>query len=548
MTTITSTSTISVFDIYLIQSQICANLTPRDLRRCCLVSRDFYQNFTPFLYQTITITRSATYNKFTRVESLQALHRYRQHVSQVTCVFARIWKILLDQQCYNLKVIKSLSLPKRPQNQEINKLQIPYFTNLVRACPDLQEVECDHFWFEEPIVQYFCRVIRNHEGLRELKISNFRAYMWFKHARLFLWSSLKLERFYLGNMRTTYQTRRLTPEEIQEFIDLTGEKDPIFRVRDLALAFRLYDNVSDALHHYLKRCPHLEQFAVPDHCFGRVDTNLGKVISENFPNLQHLDVRMTLTTEAAVDELILACNNLRSFAGHPKQVSTNRMVTALLKHRESLEKLYLDGGCKITSKQIQSILSSFPKLLVFDAMGPYSKIDNSLEKQTLEGRGDPILNPIDMENDARPWICHNLRVLKLRFMHEIYQSNDHGGDDVHEQMGVFPAVFYEQIGQMRELEVLWLGRIERRIPDLNAMIRQLASITGTAESHSVDCELELPLGQARIEDMTKGIRELERLEKLEELELRNFGRYISWNAIWGAKSSSWHRMKKLHYT
>ncbi|KAF8952254.1 hypothetical protein BGZ46_003598 [Entomortierella lignicola] len=540
MTIIPSTTFISVFDIYLLQSQICADLTPRDLRRCCLVSKNFYHSFVPFLYQTITISRKATYNKFTRAESLQALYRNRQHVTQVTCVFAQIWEILLNRQCFNLKVIRSLSLPKRPQNQEVNKLQLPNITKLIHACTELRIVELNHFWFDIQNVQEFCRVIRNHNGLQELKIKYFD-YMICTLARLLLWSTLRLDCVYLGVIICDYTKRYLTPEEAQELIDLTGEEDPVFRVRQLDLPSRMFHHEADTLLRYLRRCPNLERLTLPTMQSVRHIEDVASIISGTLSNLRHLDVSIMSEGGFGVAHLISACNSLRSFVGCIKQVSTDHVITALLQHRESLEELYFTEAKGMTSQQIQIILSSFPKLQVFDAMSPYPKIDGGPERRTWEGRGDPIFNPKDMLGDTIPWICHNLRVLKLRFVHEVYRDGVHQGEDVGNEdglMGVFPRVLYEQIGQMRDLEVLWLGRIERTI-----------SITAVDEIPIAHLGLKEPSRRkATVEDVTKGIQELEKLEKLEELELRNLRQYISWTAIRRAKSRSWRGMKKLHYS
>ncbi|KAF9196972.1 hypothetical protein BGZ49_002664, partial [Haplosporangium sp. Z 27] len=144
---------------------------------------------------------------------------------------------------------------------------------------------------------------------------------------------------------SSYQTGGATPEEVQELIDLTGEKDPIFPIRELDLSFQLFHTDGGyALQQYLQRCPYLERLAVPDHFYRNVISDLAKVISKSLPILQHLDLRSMSATVDTVDTLISACNNLRSFAFRPKKVSVDHVVTALLKHCDSLEELYLDGG------------------------------------------------------------------------------------------------------------------------------------------------------------------------------------------------------------
>ncbi|KAF8953923.1 hypothetical protein BGZ46_003107, partial [Entomortierella lignicola] len=191
-------------------------------------------------------------------------------------------------------------------------------------------------------------------------------------------------------------------------------------------------------------------------------------------------------------------------------------------------------------------------LQVFDAMTPYLKIDYRPEELTREGGGDPILNVTDMLGDTAPWICHNLKVLKLRFSHNTHHDSVHEGDDLDvgdELTGVFPRVLCEQIGKMKELKVLWLGRVENgNYVHRRMMIHAGDRVEGSVGPYSVShCMKMLSRHRERVDDMTRGIQELEKLERLEELELRNLGQYIPWSVIWGAKSNSWKRMKKLNY-
>ncbi|KAF9356590.1 hypothetical protein BGX26_005049 [Mortierella sp. AD094] len=564
MTTDTNTrSAASVFDIYFLQSQICADLTPRDLRRCCLVSWNFYHNFAPYLYQTIYIGRKSTYNKFRRPESLAALDRYRQHVVQVTCVFAQVWKLLLDHQCYNLTVIKSLSLPKRPQNREVNKLATPDITKLIQACPNLRVVELSHFLYSDAVGD-LCRVVRNHGGLRELKIDHFD-YVPCEKVREFLWSTLNLERFYLDVMVVSYMSRNMTPEQAQALIDLTGEEDPIFRIRYLDIPCKMYDHEADTLFRYLRRCPHLERFSVPAMYTFRYVAQLANLISTTMPNLQHLDVHALSSRGEIVSQLIMACNNLRSFVSNPTQESTSHVITALMKHRDSLQELNFVQGNFTSSRQIQTILCSFPKLEVFDAMVPFDKMSNRNEDLTRNRRGDPILNPRDLLGEEGPWICDKLRVLKLRYLDEWnftsgeedddeddYEDDDQYDSDIEDgSRGVLPRALYEQIGQMTELKVLWLGRVQRPVTNPVTVADMISAGDNSgfeAEQSDNDRSVRaLKRRQARIKNVTKALWELQKLDKIEQLELRNLRRFISKDAIRQAKSS-WRRMERLHYS
>ncbi|KAF9898491.1 hypothetical protein EC991_011150, partial [Linnemannia zychae] len=127
----TPSTSATVFDIHLLQEQICSHFNSRDIRRCTLVSRDFFHNFSPYLYRSISIHRKSTYYKFHRPESLAALSKHRNQVTHVDCVFAQIWKTLLDVQCYNLVTLSSGRLPKRHTNIDSNRFQTGYVTDLI---------------------------------------------------------------------------------------------------------------------------------------------------------------------------------------------------------------------------------------------------------------------------------------------------------------------------------------------------------------------------------------------------------------------------------
>ncbi|KAF9996258.1 hypothetical protein BGZ80_002151 [Entomortierella chlamydospora] len=566
MTTETNTRcAASVFDIHFIQSQICADLTPRDLRRCCLVSWNFYHNFAPYLYRTIDIGRKSTFNKFRRPESLAALHRYRDHVTQVSCVFAQVWKLLLVHECYNLTAIKGLSLPRRPQNREVNKWATPDITKLIQVCPKLRVLELSHFLYEREVVEEFCRAIRNHGGLKELKIDHFE-YVICKRVREILWSTLKLERFYL-NMAVV--STQIMPDEAQTLIDLTGEEDPEFRVRYLDIPWQMYDREADMFFRYLRRCPHVERLTVPYMYPFRYAAELANIISTTMPNLQHLDVHAVHSKGEIISRLIKACNNLRSFVSSPAQELTNHVITALMKHRESLQELSFVRGTFTTSRQIQTILCSFPNLEVFDAMVPFDKMCNKNEELTRKGKGDPILNPKDLLSEQGPWICDKLRVLKLRYLDEWNctsgKDNDDDDDDKNDyedesqfnsdiedgSKGVLPITLYEQIGRMTELEVLWLGRVQKSATNPVAVADMISAGDNSgfeAEQSDNDRSMgALRRREVRIKNVTKALWELRKLGKIKQLELRNLRPFISRDAIRQAKSN-WRYLKRLHYS
>ncbi|KAG0363690.1 hypothetical protein BC939DRAFT_502082 [Gamsiella multidivaricata] len=336
--TLTSTfTTATIFDIHLLQGQICSELTPRDLRRCCLVSRDFYHYFVPYLYRDITIARKATYNKFYRPEALVALERNRDHVLSVNCVFAKLWKILLDHRCFNLRVLKSPSLPYRLQNREENKLELHNIIALMRSCPLLRVVELGHFFYMKGDIEAFCSVMRNHDQLREVKIDH-HEYVSCQKVRRFLWSSTKLHRLSL-NIVMTYNSQQFTSEGMQSLIALSGQEDPVFAMKELDLRGRMHDHEIDVCFLFLRRCPNLERLTSPSMYTSKMIHELASIISSTMPYLQHLDMRHLCVPADTMALLLSACQNLRSYKNNRCQELTPALFAALWNHQDTLKEL-----------------------------------------------------------------------------------------------------------------------------------------------------------------------------------------------------------------
>ncbi|KAF8925105.1 hypothetical protein BGZ58_001145 [Dissophora ornata] len=555
----------TIFDIHFLQDSICAELSPRDLRRCCLVSRDFYQNFTPYLYRSINISRRSVFKKFCTPESLAALGRHCDLVTEFTCVFAKVWKLLLDQRCFNLEVLNSPSLQYRLQNREVNKLQLCHIIALTRSCPRLRVIELSHFWYSDENVDQFCSAIRDHDQLREVKIDHFD-YVSCNQTRKMLWSAFKLHRFSLNVMVSHYHQRHIDGLEAERLIALTGTTDPVFALRDLSLLCKIHYYEADTLFRFIRPCPHVERLAIPSMDAARYLPEMASVIASNMPNLQHLNLQQLTAAPGLIVQLISACNNLRSFVGSPGQARVSEVYKALLNHRETLEELNLIGGHRTSSHYIQTLLSSCPKLEVFEAMGLCFKHWKETPKQKMS---DPILLAESMLRYAGPWACQNLRVLKLRFAgteksdeggddsgnHESDEDGDNEEDGVGSLEEVFPRVLYEQISQLSELEVLWLGRVERVLTTLDPIaladyissgneigVADEQSTTLDEYGHRSKATLRLEALRCNVRD---GLVELTKLRHLKQLELRNMKPYISW-ADFRATKSSW-RSLDWHY-
>ncbi|KAK5808523.1 hypothetical protein F5H01DRAFT_352251 [Linnemannia elongata] len=554
----TTTTQATVFDIHLLQEQICAYLTLRDIRRCCLVSKDFYQNFSPYLYRTIPIHRKSTFNKFHRPESLAALARYHDKVIHVTSEFAQIWKTLLDHQCHNLVTLTSDRLPRRNSNAETNKHQTRYISDLIEVNPRLYSVQLGQFLFEPEVISRFCSVLRNHSRIRELSIVSPASYVTYTSIRLFMWSSFRLERLCLKVQCLYSSATEMTDNQFQEYLDLTGSTSPVFALRELSIPISLYLLEGGAFIRFLEYTPHVERFVAPGIMHDDWIEGLLSVMRRRMTNIQHLNICSISIQGSLVAQIIPLCRNLKSFVSSSRLNGINVIAGALLEHhRETLEEVHMLGAGRMTSVQVLSFLTECPKLQIFDAMCTTEKVSPDREMMTRQRIGDAILSTTDMNAAAIPWACAGLKVLKLRYAVPERAHQDNDGDEEQEESEeskewVLPKALYERIAELTELEILWLGRVEPAFPSTDSFI--LALRVGRGEPvPELDLEPRQPESESEIRqyemgtlNVSKALMAWRSLPKLRQLHLRGLKNFIDKKTVREARRS-WKNLDWIWY-
>ncbi|KAG0280177.1 hypothetical protein BGZ96_001651 [Linnemannia gamsii] len=536
----TATTHATVFDIHLLQMQICTHLTLRDIRRCSLVSKDFYINFSPHLYRTIHIHRKATFNKFHRPESLAALSKHRNQVTHVTCEFARIWKTLLDHQCYNLVTLTSGRFLKRYSNVENNKHQTRYISDLIEVNPRLHSVDLGQFLFEPEVVTRFCSVLRTHTKIQELSIVVCPTFSGsFYLVWQLLWSSFRLEKLCIDVYNSNHYFKEMSDLQFQEYPDLTGSKKTVFPLKDLSLPVKFYSHEHGAFFRFLEYTPHIERFVTPKFTYDHQIEGLRSVMQTTVTNIQHLNAHSIGIDGHLVAEMIRLCRNLKSFVSSPRQ---NRMVlvaSALLEHRETLEEVHMIGAGRMESMQVLYFLTECPKLQIFDVMCKVEKISPDPEVLTRQRMGDVILSTADMNTAAAtstiPWACTGLKVLKLRYAVPERAQNETEEDKGVTNDWVLPKVLYDQIAVLTELETLWLGRVEPALITTEGFFLALRAGRGEVvpelEPHKPESETEIRQYEMGTLYMSKALMSWRSLSKLRQLHLRGLKNFIEKSTV-----------------
>ncbi|KAF9081194.1 hypothetical protein BGX23_001158 [Mortierella sp. AD031] len=561
----------TVFDIHLLQEQICAELTLRDIRRCCLVSKDLYHNFSPYLYRTIPIHRKSTFNKFHRAESLAALARHHDKVLHVHSVFAQIWKTLLDHQCHNLVTLTSAHLPKRYSNRDQNRFQTEFITDLIEANPRLHSVEMSQFLFEPRVVYGFCAVVRNHAQLRELKIVSPNFMVRGVLVRQFLWSSVRLEKLHLDVQ--CYDFRLEGSEEpleieYQELLRLAGSKDPIFALKELTIPCRMYGHEANTALRLLSYTPHVERFVPFELDYGHQCEGLLRALSTTMTNIRHLDLQAFGggVQGPIVVQILKLCHDLKSFVSSPLQNGIREVADVLcVHHRETLEELHMVGANRMTSRQVLAFLTECPRLQILDCMYRLEAKKKSLDREfmTRQRIGDTIVVLTPDMDPARmiPWVCSGLKVLKLRYETPTpYVRLRRGDADDHEEEEevvelsdewLLPKVLYAQINRMTELEILWLGRVEDRIPSDDSFMLALRVAAGyvppeLAPRLQPKSETEIRQEQIGTGNMSKALMAWRSLRRLRQVQLRNLGVFVDKDVVKEARRS-WKDLEWISY-
>ncbi|KAF9910694.1 hypothetical protein EC991_005679 [Linnemannia zychae] len=551
----TPSTSATVFDIHLLQEQICSHLTSRDIRRCTLTSRDFFHNFSPYLYRSISIHRKSTYNKFHRPESLAALAKHRNQVTHVDCVFAQIWKTLLDVQCYNLVTLSSGRLPKRHTNIDNNRFQTGYITDLIEVNPRLHSVRLSQFLFEPEVVVRFCSVLRNHAQLRELSIFSREVYVPYALINLFTWSSLRLEKLCLDISSTENQVvNNKWGLQQQEYVELTGSKDPVFALKELILPFKMSSRMENTLIRFFSCTPHIERLVTPSIGYGNSEAKLFMVMKTIMTNVQHLNVSSPGIQGASVAELVSLCRNLKTFVSSPLLEGVNLVADALiLHHGETLEELYMIGAALLTSQQILAFLNDCPKLRIFDMMATTEKISPDSEVMTRQRIGDAIVSTADLDATAgMPWACTGLQVLKLRYAVPERDQDDQNQEGSKGSDEWMPSSLYNRIAELTQLETLWLGKVEPPVDTDDSLLLALRIAGGWPLPPALQpppppkSESEIRLHKMGILNMSNALLAWRSLPRLRKLHLRGLANLVDKEAVREARRS-WKNMEWVCY-
>lgn len=553
----------TVFDIHLLQCYICSLLNPQSLRRCTLVSRDFYLAFNPHLWKKIYIHHRITYDRFLRPEALAALTRYASLVTHVSSAFASVWPLFLQAQCSNFVLLDSPSLPSQTNqevnqdsSQESNKKYLPSILQLLRSSPRLCTLRLGHFNYELDAVECFFATVRQHPSLKELEIDHVSDVS-SRHVQTMLWSTLKLDRFSLNVVEMLHRPGDQLRMELPDLVALTGEVEPQFGLKELILPGLTCQH--DTLYYFLKRCPYVERMVFPSFSWYPQAFILASMMESTLTRLSHVDISTAWATGPMVAAIIQSCRRLVSFVGSRNHHEPQAILLAILdKHAESLESLKMRCDNAVPSALILRLLSSCPALEVLNMLfSELCWISDPEEESCARTRenGDVFLDTTELyefhAETSAPWICEKLRVFRISYATD--DSIDH-----EKTQEMFPRVLYDRLSVLTDLEDLRLRLIPRprtsaspTEPGATLLLNPSTNggVESTQNAKDIGGQQQLsPLQREekllvrRIQNVTDALLALTSLTKLKKLELRGLEGFIDKAALKKARGQ-WKRIK-----
>ncbi|KAF9950465.1 hypothetical protein BGZ70_001344 [Mortierella alpina] len=192
----------------------------------------------------------------------------------------------------------------------------------------------------------------------------------------------------------------------------------------------------------LRMCPNLECLAARKLIEQDVITHLAPVVAKAMPQLRHLDLTHISDQPLGTRCLLESCKDLISLTMARLQFESRLLVGPMVsRHGHSLESLRIHECARVTSQEVNMILSSCRRLKSFYAMA-----GNYVPGWSM-ATASPILNINDMAMvpEKPGWVCKDIKTLELCY----------SGMDTN--IGI-PEVLWRQIVQLQKLKDLRIYR------------------------------------------------------------------------------------------
>ncbi|KAH7053556.1 hypothetical protein BKA57DRAFT_453970 [Linnemannia elongata] len=592
------------FDITELVDQVRSHLSPHDLTVCVRVSKAWNAMFIPYLWYSVPPTaclvrregdpplepnRSGEdhFSQLVRRDYLSTLKQTRnknsnnedddnnsnRHPLPVTSRNGRWIRVLkLQQSLLQGKHISGFiehaatedeTTPESPPGPEV-------IFHLLQQCTNLQSLQIEGRANAGQELESWCRILGS--GIPGT-VTNLTLYMASQVSFafsplvpiLFSRCSCNLQELSL-HVRQRYPLVQSEQHTGEKWVN--GEEEPLPSLRILKVTCQNIMLYSPPLLKFLSRCTHLENLYIKQlnetwtgvlrACFhlkslriATLNTNSAQLLTDELRNgLPSLDnIHIDCYSEAMQDQdlanIFSACRT--SWRSINAPCIETLAVEAIIQHCPTLEKLSLKKAHGLSSKHMQQILSSSPRLKAFITL-----IDADEKPPGIETSRILALDFIDTDSSSdslRPWACEStLTILRAKILGiprpDIIKT--YSGQPLEEGM-VLPEVYvgqgqdierrvYERLARFTRLERLELGHEDRYLYDPSRKFRERTALGRLDDiGHQYDC-LEMSL--------KSGLKILEGLKELKVLDVARMTTTIGIEDVqWMVQS--WPKLKRV---
>lgn len=400
----TMTSAITIFEIPHLQTQICCNLTQKDLIHCTLVNKDWSQTFGPYLWQDVHIFYKHEFKKIVAALTRRPIDHTRHHIRTLTIYYTKLAPLFLSQKekyeerarhkmqfarhrgafsdlasalehlsldrtntitpvsFINLTVLKSYHHRSKTSSVHDNVIYLDAVLEIARLSPRLEQLEIDYFDYNDDVMAFeLGELIATHLTLQEFALKA-HGYVSSTVVRHLLRSGSGLRRLELHCFPVSYPVI-FRDEDKRLMLEMPS---PVLQHLVLDSSYS-YWGTDQSLFTYLEQCTEIETMQPPKMHSTHWPRFCG-VVKDHLPRLKNILISHSDLTDNDCAALVQALGDRQSRSvpirstdptGRPVSRIQDRFETTRDKQdlvHPRLESFNIKNGEMIKSLTVQTLI------------------------------------------------------------------------------------------------------------------------------------------------------------------------------------------------
>ncbi|KAF9366282.1 hypothetical protein BGX34_004468 [Mortierella sp. NVP85] len=454
-------SRVSIFDIPLIMERIGFYLNQRDRSSCALVNKTFYEHFLPLVWQNLVFTRPTPIEEVElTLGHKQAILNYGRYIRrmEIDTECCKSISTLLSLSCHRLKEL-TLFINQDPEDASLSPMiQLMINNSWLRTLSlgSYASLTC------KTLQQLSVAFLTSHH-MTELTLG----FAFRPHSRWF--------RYMLQNLPPLLKKLYLQWGESREY-DNTFDFSTISnnwpetysQLEEVELEIEIDDLERPVFLQFLNRCTTLKDLAIPAMDSAQTLHEFIRLLEErSLPMLRTLDIRSLEDIDPSQwDRLCVAMNgriqDFRTGLRFNSSITQHYIQQLATYWSETLTNLRIDEPSRISSQDIQLILTRCSKLKSFQCLCPWVVMAFQQDVggwDVAPGLGAMIRDDDqDGQRDMPNWVCLDLEELRLTFADErrVYSDTSLSASQERWTRRGIERVYY-QLGRLTKLKELAIG-------------------------------------------------------------------------------------------